>query len=187
MMYGEAFELYVDASDCSQTLAMLETGGNTASPTRSTAGSITCRNARAPSRALFMSVQAGSGRPSLVVHMDDERSMMTITSSGRAPHGEHAVARALMSKLPRPTTRAKNVCTVVDSRTVIAFTGLQGAAGRQRSVVDVVTSGISGDSFLPPPPLPYWTARLFAAAPSGSSSAAAVAAASADAWRDRFT
>src|SRR4051794_6003626 len=129
---------------------MLTAGGNTARPTRTIDGSMKRRNVFMPSRALFRSVQAGSGRPEWSQHIDPVRSSTSMMSSGRVEHGEQAVALAETLIESIPTTRAKNVFTWASCRTVTALTGLQGACGRHFAVTVVETPGTLSRAFLPP-------------------------------------
>jgi hypothetical protein len=71
-------------------------------------------------------------------------------SSGVAEHGEQAVARAETVTVSTPKIRAKNVWTVADSRTTIAFTGAQGAMLKHLVETVVWTLGTFSRSFLPP-------------------------------------
>jgi hypothetical protein len=104
-----------------------------------------------PSFALFRSVQAGSLRPWPSWHIEPVRSSTIMMSSGLTPHGEHAVAFAVIRNESIPKRPAKNVFVGAFSITTTALTGSQPGIELMHFVSTVVTtSGMSWWAFFAP-------------------------------------
>ncbi len=169
-----------------QRAETLVAGGSTARPTQARFGSKKLRKVLIPAFALFRSVHAGSLAPELSWHIEPVRSSTSITSTGREPHGEHAVALTLILNELNPRTFEKNVGTVAVSLTETELTGLQpGIVAMQLVLIDSVTGTLLPTWLLPLEDAPYCVATEVAEVGSGSCCAPASAAASAVACRLR--